>query len=367
MLKLVTAAWVATAALLVVAGVLAADQNSVAAADVAFAVEFGAVVLGMATLGVLIARKRPGNPIGWLFTLTPFMILLSVAGGLYADSGHPGATLTDGLGWTWVVGIASYALYVPLLFPDGKLLPGRRWKFVARVDAAVIAGAVVGIAGNVEPVAGVFLVATLLLVLVSVASMVVRYRRAQATERLQLKWVLGAAIAALAGFIGAAVLGAFTDAVQYIFIFAYALVPLAIAIAILRYRLYEIDVIIRRTLTYSCLVIVLAAVYLGGVTVIGALLRNVTGASSALAVTVSTLAAAAAFQPLRRRIREHVDHRFARRAYDAQHAASEFSGRLREQIDLDALSDELLAVVGRTVQPATASVWLRPPESPRTP
>jgi hypothetical protein len=128
----------------------------------------------------------------------------------------------------------------------------------------------------------------------------------------------------------------------------------------LRYRLYDVDVIIRRTLVYACLVAVLAAVYLGGVTLVGALLRTVTGSSGTVAVTVSTLAVAGAFQPLRRRIQRTVDRRFFRSGYDAQAAVAAFSGRLREEIDLDALRDELLDVVARAVHPAHSALWIRP-------
>jgi hypothetical protein len=141
---------------------------------------------------------------------------------------------------------------------------------------------------------------------------------------------------------------------------------MAVGVAMLRYRLYEIDVIIRRTLTYACLVVALAAVYLGGVALAGALLRQLTGSSSVLAVTLSTLVVALAFQPLRRRIQRAVDHRFARARYDANQAVEAFSGRLREQIDLDALSAELVAVVRRTVQPSQTTLWLRPTEGERT-
>ncbi len=359
MVKLGYTAWCSVALLLVIAGVFAAENSSPGVADVIFAVEFGLLVLGMATLGVLIVRQHPRHPIGWLFCSTPLLILLSVASGVYSESSRPGSSVGSWFGFAWALGLTSYALLVPLLFPDGRLLPGRRWLWVARADLVVITGAAIGLSAGVAPIAGVFLVLTLALVVVSVASLVVRYRRAEATERLQIRWVMFAAIGSVLGFATAAVLGTFTDAVEYLFILVYALLPAAIAIAILRFRLYEIDVIVRRTLTYTCLVATLAVVYLGGVTLVGAALRHVTGASSTLAVTISTLAVAAAFQPLRRQIQRRVDQRFYRRSYDAHHAVSEFSGRLREQIDLDALSDELLAVVGRTVQPTSANLWLR--------
>jgi hypothetical protein len=140
----------------------------------------------------------------------------------------------------------------------------------------------------------------------------------------------------------------------------YALLPLSVGLAMLRYRLYDVDVIIRRTVVYAVLVAVLAGLYLGGVTLVGALLRTVSGSSGTVAVTVSTLAVAGAFQPLRRRIQVGVDRRFYRSAYDSRSAAEAFSGRLRDEIDLEALRLELLHVVTSTVQPAHTSLWLRP-------
>jgi len=148
---------------------------------------------------------------------------------------------------------------------------------------------------------------------------------------------------------------------QEIALLSFALIPAAIGAAILRYRLYEIDVIIRRTLVYAVLVATLAVVYLGGISAIGWLLRDVAGQSSALAVTVSTLAVAAAFQPLRRRIQHAVDRRFYRRGYDAQAAVAGFNSRLREQVDLDAIAADLVATTESTVSPRSVSVWLRSP------
>jgi hypothetical protein len=144
------------------------------------------------------------------------------------------------------------------------------------------------------------------------------------------------------------------------FVVALVLFPTVMGVAILRYRLYDIDVVIRRTLVYACLVAVLALFYLGGIAILGAVFRSATGASGTLAVTLSTLSVAVGFQPLRRRIQHTIDHRFARRAYDAEAAVRAFTGRLREQIDLDVLSRELVGVVDDTVAPRHASLWLRP-------
>jgi hypothetical protein len=155
------------------------------------------------------------------------------------------------------------------------------------------------------------------------------------------------------------------SAAQSASLLSFGLIPVAIVFAVLRYRLYEIDVIIRRTIVYAVLVAVLAAVYLGGVTVVGGLLRTVTGGSGAIGVTVSTLAVAAAFQPLRRRIQRAVDHRFYRGRYDAARTLESFSGRLREQVEIETVSGEVLDVVRQTLQPAHVSLWLRSPEGGR--
>jgi hypothetical protein len=160
---------------------------------------------------------------------------------------------------------------------------------------------------------------------------------------------------------------AWLAAAQAIGLMSTSLIPIAIGFAVLRYRLYDIDVIIRRTLVYSALLASLAAVYVGGVAVLGMTFRAVTGLSSSLAVTVSTLAVAAAFQPLRSRIRRAVDRRFYRAAYDAQAAVNAFSGQLRQQIDLDVLADRLLATVRETVEPRSASVWLASVTIPERP
>jgi hypothetical protein len=183
-------------------------------------------------------------------------------------------------------------------------------------------------------------------------------------ERQQVKWVVAGVLiwsvlfAASMAF-SAAGASAF-EAVP--FVLSIVLFPAVMGLAILRYRLYDIDLVIRRTLVYTCLVAVLGAVYLGGITLLGSLSLSVTGQSGEVAVTVTTLVVALAFHPLRRRIQRAIDRRFARRTVDAETAMRAFSGRLREEVDLDALCGELLGVVEHTLQPRHASVWLRPPE-----
>jgi hypothetical protein len=378
--RLAIAAWVSTLALLVAALAFGAGMPDAGASDILDAIAFGALILGMATLGVLITRHEPRNAIGWVFCATPVLVAMGVCGGTYSDWAAaqdpkgPGIALAGWVpSWSWEVGLVGFALFVPLLFPDGRA-PGPRWRLLLKADrAAVVVLALVlavqpGTTGDgtrnpfaVEAagsglVMAAVLVAIVVLIVAGLVSSVARYRQAAPTERLQMRECMLAAAVSFAGVFVISVVWA----VEVLYVLDYALVPLAIGFAMLRYRLYDVDVIIRRTLTYACVVTALAGIYLAGVGVIGMTLQHLTGRSSTLAVTVSTLAAAAAFQPLRGRIQRTVDRRFFRSGYDAQAAVDAFSAHLREQIDLDALSYELLGVVTRTVHPGHAGLWLRP-------
>jgi hypothetical protein len=352
--------------------------------------------------GWLLAARRPENPIGWL------LLAIGVSWGLgatatYADytvklhhdlSGGPLLAVVANAFWLPAVGITG--TFLLLLFPDGHL-PGRRWRYVAWTSAVAMVAGVMGLVFDPGPLAdagypgvqnplgidalGPILAAGWVAILVVVAMMVasaaslfVRYRRARGSERQQLKWLAAAAAGVAVIYAVVVPLGAVLDpssqhtpvwlsAAETGSLLSFGLIPVAIVFAVLRYRLYEIDVIIRRTLVYALLVAVLAALYLGGVTLVGGVLRSVTGGSGTIGVTVSTLAVAAAFQPLRARIQRAVDHRFYRGRYDAVRTLESFSGRLREQVDIEAVSGEVLDVVRQTLQPAHVSLWLRSPEA----
>jgi hypothetical protein len=216
------------------------------------------------------------------------------------------------------------------------------------------------------PVQGaVYLIAPFLFILPSIVAVVLRFRRSRGVERQQMKLLVFGALAFPIGIWLTNQRMRVPDELKPLFpgglLFGLAVssVPIAIGLAVLRYRLYEIDLIIRRTLVYGALTALLALAYWAGVLVLQQVLRPLTQGSD-LAIVGSTLAVAALFQPLRRRIQEAVDRRFYRRRYDAVRTLEDFSSRLREQIDLDSLQSELVAVVGRTVQPAHASLWLRP-------
>jgi hypothetical protein len=350
--------------------------------------------------GWLIAARRPENPIGW--------ILLAIGGlwgmgftSTYADytvklhHDLPGGALVAAVGGAfWLPAIGITGTFLLLLFPDGRL-PGRRWRSVAWGSAAAIATALAylifrpgsladaGYPGVQNPLgidalrpllaAGwVAILVVIAMMVACAASLVVRHRRARGPERQQVKWLAAAAAGVAAVYAIVVPIGAYVDpssqdtpawlsAAQSVSHLSFGLIPVAIVFAVLRYRLYEIDVIIRRTLVYAALVAVLAALYLGGVTLVGGLLRTITGGSGAIGVTVSTLLVAAAFQPLRARIQRSVDRRFYRRRYDAVRTLESFSERLREHVEIETVSGEILDVVHQTLQPAHASLWLRPP------
>jgi hypothetical protein len=285
---------------------------------------------------------------------------------------------------TVVVGLPLLS-FVLLLTPTGSL-PSPRWRWWARVTVAapvtlLVATAVAsgpldpkyqavggpfdfrGLGGALLVVNQLALAVTTLAVVVAAGSLVVRFRRARGTERQQLRWV--ALAAALVVPAGVAVLGGMALGATVVLTWAIgacvAVLPLAIGAAILRYRLYDLDRIISRALAYGVLTVLLGGGYAGVVLGLGQLL----GRQSSLVVAGATLAVAALFQPARRRIQRAVDRRFNRRRYDAAQTITGFSARLRQQIDLDTLTTELLAVVAQTMQPTQVSLWLRPTTAPQ--
>jgi hypothetical protein len=340
-------------------------------------------LIGAPILGGLIASRRPDNVYGWLwlgFGLGLALQLLAKPYRAYALVVEPGSLVAPRtISHLLVLGgplALSFAPFLFLLFPTGRL-PPRRWRPVAWI--AGLSGAVL-VALNVffgrpEKVGGtitimvvtvVFLIfATIVL---SALSLVVRYRRASGVERQQLKWFALAAVVSACFAVGEflslnrlvgstlwGVLDAATNIVRY----------LAVGVAILRYRLYDIDIIINRTLVYGSLTATLIAFYFGGIVVLQRVFVVLTGQQSTLAVVASTLAIAALFSPLRHRIQGFVDRRFYRSKYDAGKMLEAFSAKLRDETDLDALSGDLKVVVRETMQPAHVSLWLRPETVPK--
>jgi hypothetical protein len=295
-----------------------------------------------------------------------------------AERGLPGGVAGEWLiSWSWIVDVAAWVVVV-LLFPDGRL-PGRRWRMAIWVTLAGAALLFVGQALSAEtagfsggrnplgvdstlvdaawPVGSALLVTGLV---AAVVSSVLRYRRARGVERQQLKWFAYAGLI-LALVMPLAVAFWYRSVLLQILVgLSFNAMPLAIGAAILRYRLYDIDRIVSRTLAWALLTVVLGLGYAGVVLGLSWLLPR----SSSLAVAAATLAVAAVFQPVRRRIQAAVDRRFNRRRYDAARTIQAFSGRLREEVDLDTLTGELLTVVDDTMQPTHASLWLRLPKAP---
>jgi len=345
-------------------------------------------MLSTATVGAVLASRRPRHPVGWL--LLGFALSLTASGVIaayvaYGLVARPGALPAAHVLARYypATGAAALALLslVLLLTPTGSL-PSPRWRWWAVITAATPVALVLVVPvvpGRLDPqlllasspfsdraLGGVLLVATrvalvvtALAVVVAAGSLVVRFRRAQGVERQQLRWVaLAAALMVLAVPVVLApvplegpILVNWAPAVWV------AVLPVAVGAAILRYRLYDLDRIISRTLTYGLLTLLLGGGYALVVLGLGQLL----GRESPLVVAAATLAVAAVFQPARRRVQAVVDRRFNRRRHDATRIIEGFGARLRDQVDLDTLTADLLAVVDQTIQPTQASLWLRPP------
>jgi hypothetical protein len=347
-------------------------------------------------VGALIVSRRPGNPVGWLLGAIGFLVGASGFFSQYAfyalvarTGSLPGGGAAAWLA-TWPIGLAlGLFTYLFVLFPEGRLL-SPRWRWILWLSGAAIAAATLSEAFMPGPIDGLEPVQNPLgiegagdvlsfmsaladffytaLLITSALSVFLRLRRAKGDERQQLKWLAYAA-ALLAGVTALGVVIELSGGAGWWFfvviLIALLGIPVAIGVAILRHRLYDIDLLINRTLVYGSLTAVLALVYVGGVVGLQSVFRGLTGQESTLAVVASTLSIAALFNPLRRRVQAFVDRRFYRRKYDATKTLEGFSARLREETDLDALSDDLVGVVRETMQPAHASIWLRPDEAPR--
>jgi hypothetical protein len=340
--------------------------------------------LGYATVGLVLTLRRPANPIGWLYAAAGLIWSLPIPGDTWVDqllAEHRPLPLAAQLSavvgeFNWAPATVLGVILPALLVPDGRLR-SRRWRPVAA--AAVAAGVLAlggsglapveledtaipnpfglpGPAGGVaEAVGGLGTLLWLVALVASLACVVLRFRSSAGIERQQLRWVAAGAAATVAGLFG----GVLTPQRSLLSSVLYAsvlCVPVAVAVAVLRYRLWDLDRLISRTLTYTLVTALLVVPYLLIVPAAGRLAAG----SGSLAVAAATLAAAALFQPLRRRVQDLVDRRFNRRRYDAARTVEDFAARLRDQVDLQALRGELLAVVDQTMQPAAASLWLRP-------
>jgi hypothetical protein len=351
--------------------------------DVVLTLAFGSFLV----VGCVLVARRPDNRIGWIFTavglLTTAAILVEEYV-IYAYVTHPrplpGRLVAAWIyHWIWLpIGILT-VVFPLLLFPTGRSLSSRwrpvTWLAGAATVAWTVAGALnpalavsdertvanpIGVAGanpNAGLVGAILNGLLLFLLAAAIVSLIMRFRRSRGVERQQLKWFAYAGALVVLAMLSTNVVPGLGN-LPWVMVVA---LPVAVGIAILRYRLYDIDRLINRTLVYGLLTALLAGVYAGAVLVLGQLFGGVGRDPPSWAVAGATLAVAALFQPARRRIQAVVDRRFNRRKYDAAKTVEAFSARLRDEVDLDTLSAELLAVVDETVQPAKASLWLRSP------
>jgi hypothetical protein len=360
--------------------------------------------LAFPIVGAMVASKRPRNPIGWICLTAGLLWMLIVVGdqgtayGLATTGSPPGPVMLDALTlFVWVPPVGLLGTFMIMLFPDGRL-PSRRWRPLAWFSGTAILLASValelepgrlphrggvrnplGIEGHpwVQYVETALILLLPLCILASALSLISRYRHSNREVRQQIKW-----LAFAASFVGVTYLGVLVTGILFApdslsaegkspiwyslilnaLLISYASIPTAIGIAILKYRLYDIDILINRTLVYGSLTVTLAALYFGGVATTQTIFRTITGQEQQpqLAIVVSTLAIATLFGPLRRRIQNVIDRRFYRRKYDAVRILATFGARLREEVDLQTLSDDLREVVRETMQPAHVSLWMRP-------
>jgi hypothetical protein len=350
--------------------------------------ETSMVAIGYSTVGAIVASRLPESPIGWLFCaiglcfgLAHFSVeyveyaLLAPSGSLPA--GEAFAWLSS---WIWVGGL-GLVVFLDLLFPNGRL-PSARWRWFVRFTAIVLLPAAIlaalspgrilsttlnnplGIEGlpNASKEIEAFMY---VLVVVGASSMLARLRHAGRIERQQIKWFAFATVLVISGVI---LKNVAYPVVEVMWVWWVGLIltavgvvssPVAMGIAIFRYRLYEIDLIINRTLVYAPLTALLVALYFGAIVLLQSVFVALTGEQSTLAVVASTLLIAALFTPLRRRIQSFIDRSFYRKKYDASKTLEAFSAKLRDETDLEALSDDLVGLVRETMHPAHVSLWLR--------
>ena len=357
--------------------------------DAAF---FLATVLTFSVVGAIIASRQPRNAIGWLFCGVGLVTAINSLAGGYAEYRLSGGSAPGSLAetaawfasWSWSILVYVPTSFLLLLFPDGRL-PSPRWRPVAWCAVLGLIGFVAGTAlgpgplGDFPQIMNPYGVDSLILDAVAVTgvilasasmvasaiSLIVRMRRAGRVERQQIKWLAYGGALVVGSVFASGVIATIWSPDVGIALISLGLLglPIFTGVAIARYRLYDIDVVINRTLVYGSLTATLVALYFGGIVVLQRLFVALTGQQSTLAVVASTLLIAALFSPLRRRIQGFIDRRFYRRKYDARKTLEAFSARLRDETDLEALNNALAGVVSETLQPAHVSLWLRPDTS----
>jgi hypothetical protein len=348
--------------------------------------------LVFSAVGAVVATRRPAHPIGWLLTALGLISAVQFLTGEYARTTlEPGLErLPYGLTSAWLSTMMQITLFFPLLFllllfPTGRLLSSR-WRIVGWVVACGVSLGIVSNALRPGPLAdfayfnnpfGVDAAAILSLIdatavwLLTIAllgalfSLIVRFVRSRGEERQQIKWFVAAAVLGFFTLFGISLLSLELGGLgNWLWAIATASLPIAVGIAILKYHLYDIDLIINRVLVYGTLTVLLASVYEGAIVLLQEAFRVLTGQQSGLAIVASTLVIAALFTPFRRRIQSFIDRRFYRKKYDARKTLEAFTFKLRDETNLEALNNDLVGVVTETMQPAHVSLWLRP-DTPR--
>jgi hypothetical protein len=349
-----------------------------------------AFVVPFTLVGTVVARREPRNPLGWLLLTVPLVALLAGVASDYAvfvyHYGHRGWPLGPLAVLCDTFNIASGLLLLPLvvlLFPDGRVGPRWRWPlrgyvaalavyFASRASVAAVAlqrrtpvwgdGSVVGakhpsgFASWTHVTKPIIIPFVVVFTLAAVARLVLSYRTSTGDRRQQLKWLGLGAVTSIASVVVAALYGSSAAlAVWVLLVLGWAALPLSMGVGILRYRLYEIDRLVSRTLSYAILTALLAGTFIGLI----ALTTNTLALSGRVGVATSTLAAAALFNPLRVRIQRLVDRRFNRTRYNAEATVAAFTSRLRDAVEIDAIRADLLDAVSRAVQPSHASVWIK--------
>ena len=352
-----------------------------------------------AIVGEVIATRRSANPVGWIILAVGAILAcleLSLQYAIYGlvtgvSSLPMVQTMAWFASWMYVPGLFLLLSFLPLYFPDGQLV-SPRWRWIAR--SALVFGVVIAVFEAFRPgrirnfafdnpmgvealrpvlywLSEATLVAFFGIFFASAASLVVRFRRVRGEQRQQIKWLAYSVSALPAWFLINPLIGVVIPSGLFGLVrtvgdaLLFAGIPVAVGVAVLRYRLYDIDLLINRTLVYGSLTATLVALYFGGIVLLQRLFVALTGEKSTLAVVASTLAIAALSNPIRRRIQSFIDRRFYRRKYDAAKTLEAFSAKLRDETDLDALNHEVVGVVKETMQPAHVSLWLRPAPSPR--
>jgi hypothetical protein len=349
------------------------------------AITLGAFV-SLPTMGAILAILRPGNPIGWLLLGSGVAIILGTSGPEYVGRSLvlgaelPGDRIVDWLAArSEGLGFMLVAVWVPLVFPDGRL-PGPRWRPVAFIAALAMVTSVVAGALTVHgdgqwdpkfpnPIAADGWLADLAVILVDVgnlvllaciplaaASVIIRFRRSRGAEREQMKWFLAAASVLAGAFLLMA--GVQQDWAYILTLASFSLLPVAIGIAVLRYRLYEIDRLISRTIGWAIVTGLLVGTFALLVLGLQAVVEPLTGGNT-LAIAGSTLVVAALFNPVRTRVQAAVDRRFDRSRYDGERLLAAFGERLRDEVDLTTISADVLATVDAAVRPSATGLWLR--------